>query len=692
MKLHRGWFAGLAACGLAFSLPAVASAQVTYNVTYSDAGSFGFADPTFGATRQTTVNSVFSYLATQIDGRGSANITWNTSLNVNTGILGSFGPNGFVSQAGSFQNGAVYNRVRSGASTFGNPDGDGQINFHTSINWNNTTAAPTASQYDLYSVVLHEVLHGHGFLSNTNSAGQGLFGNTIGTPDLYAGYDKFIQRGNTVGVGGLTNTTITNANYGAFTGLVSTLTNQNNAATGLFFGGKYSTEIYGGAVPLYAPATYSGGSSTSHNNTIPAGVMNFNIGPGVRRLLLPYEVGMLIDIGYNNYNWNANTTGNWLGAGTLATSNWRTDMGITRNAANTTSYNINAAQAQAPILAPYGQVTSNIVLNFTGSGATPYTSTNDIGNFRLSRITLNSTASVANTITGGTLIWGQNSDATASVMTSAIEQQNSGAFSINSTMQIPNGLTIRGTGTGTVTLGGNISGAGSFTKQGSFTTIMSGTNIYTGATTVSAGTLLVNGSLSGTSGIAVASGATLGGSGSLSSLTPAAGSFVRPGNSPGTLTVSSLNMSAGTYVWELAQLSTVTGFDQIVVSSALMLGGTSAVTLDFNGLTASQLPSAGTVDPFWNAPRSWKILDWTGAGDPNQNFSTLTNGTGYTAGSFSLSLGSGADTGDVFLVYSLAAIPEPATIAFCGVALMGTGFVVWRRRRQTQLAMEASVR
>lgn len=667
----------------------VSFAQITYNVTYTDVvnnNDFGFDDPTvsgnstIGAIRQGTVNSAFAYLATQLDGRGSANVTWNLSMNSTSSVLGAFGPNGIATRNGTFQNGSIYNNVRSGTSTSSNPiDGDGEINFHSGKNWNNTTNAPVAGQYDLFSVVLHEVLHGHGFTSFTNSSGQGLFPNTVGTPDMYAGYDKFIQRGNTVGAGNLLNTTITSSNFGAFTGNVTTLTNGNNAATGLFFGGKYGSEIYGGAVPLYAPGTYSGGSSTAHDNTSPAGVMNFNITTGVRRLLQPYEVGMLIDIGYNNYNWNANMTGNWSSGTTLATlasSNWRTDMGIVRNnSSSTTRYNQYSDQAQAPVLAPYGQVTSNIVLNFVGSGSSPYTSTNDIGTFRLSRITLNSTANVTNTITGGTLLWGQNSDASAAAMTSAIEQQNTGAFNIDSAMQIPNGLTIRGSGSGAVTLGGNISGAGGLTKQGSFTATLNGTNTYTGSTTVSAGTLVVNGILNGTSGVSILAGASLGGNGTLNALlTTSPTSVIRPGNSAGTLTASGgLSMATGTYAWELASLSTSSGFDQIVVGSALTLGGNSSVTLDFTLLSASLRPSAGVVDSFWNLSHSWTILDWAGGGDPGQNFASLTNGTGYSAGSFSL----GTLGGDVLLNY--APVPEPGTLTILAGGLIGLGFI--RRRR-----------
>ena len=56
---------------------------------------------------------------------------------------------------------------------------------------------------------------------------------------------------------------------------------------------------------------------------------------------------------------------------------------------------------------------------------------------------------------------------------------------------------------------------------------LKGTNTYTGGTTVNAGALLVNGAVAG---VAVNSGATLGGVGTVSSITTTAGT-VSPGDS-----------------------------------------------------------------------------------------------------------------------------------------------------------------
>jgi autotransporter-associated beta strand protein len=746
----------LASLTLFLGLGSATHAQVTFSVTYQDVingNGIGFDQGGgVGTTRQATVANVLSYLQTVIDGRGSAQLHFNVSLTSGSGALASFGPNNFINILGTFQNGGAFQRLRTGGATFSGPDADGQFNF--GYNWNNGMGTPGPTQYDLYSVALHEITHGLAFLSGIiNSSGQGLTGQPAGNPDIYSAYDRSIQRGNTLGTGQLLQTDITLSSFGSFLGPASTLTNGNNPSTGLFFGGRYASEIYGGAVPLFAPNPYQPGSSIGHSNTSPAGVMHPSIPAGVmRRTFQPYEIGMLIDIGYNNYNWNGNTTGVWLGDGTLANSNWRTHLGIVRNNANTVSYNTFANPAQAPILAPHGQITSNIVLNFGGSGTASYTSTNDIGNFRLARIVLNSTSTGTNTITGGTLIWGRNSDGTDSVLVPAIEQLNSGAFNINSTMQIPIGLTIRGSGSGTVTIGGNISGAGGLTKQGSFTAILTGTNTFTGnitvsggtlqgntaslptnilnnasvvfnqtaagtysatisgtgtvtktgsgtltftsantysgSTTVAAGTLLVNntsGSGTGTGTVTVQSGASLGGTGSIAGLTTVnSGGFIRPGTSPGQLTFNGgLNMSAGTYIWELAALSETgpgTNFDQIVVTGgSLTLGGTSAVTLDFNSLPLALQPSASTPDPFWHVSRQWVILDWTGGGNPGQVFSSITNPT-YVAGTFSLSVGTGGNAGDVLLTFT--PIPEPSSIALLGLAGAAMAFGAYRRSRQ----------
>ena len=135
-------------------------------------------------------------------------------------------------------------------------------------------------------------------------------------------------------------------------------------------------------------------------------------------------------------------------------SRWRSNLGIVTNGSQ--EFQRFANPGQRRFLPVYGQVTSNIVLNFGGSGSTGYTATNDnINPVRLVRLNLNSTSMQTNTIAGGTLLFGQNSDGTNAVLVPKIVQQNTGNFAINSNLQLPIGLTVDGSGTGQVSAGWN---------------------------------------------------------------------------------------------------------------------------------------------------------------------------------------------------------------------------------------------
>src|SRR5205823_9958830 len=92
----------------------------------------------------------------------------------------------------------------------------------------------------------------------TSPDGSGFHGNTPGTPDLYAGFDKFLQRGN------LTGTTLFDASTATFVGQPGNpspdFTNNN-----LYFNGPFATAANGGNnVKLFAPATFASRSSISH--------------------------------------------------------------------------------------------------------------------------------------------------------------------------------------------------------------------------------------------------------------------------------------------------------------------------------------------------------------------------------------------------------------------------------------------
>lgn len=80
-------------------------------------------------------------------------------------------------------------------------------------------------------------------------------------------------------------------------------------------------------------------------------------------------------------------------------------------------------------------------------------------------------------------------------------------------------------------------------KAGLGTMLLSGSNAYTGSTQVSGGTLVVDGSIVSSSGVQLAAGATLAGSGRVSALSGAG--RLNPGNSPGILTATTVDLGGG---------------------------------------------------------------------------------------------------------------------------------------------------
>jgi len=675
-----------------FANAAPAFAQITWNVTYSDGnigpGGIGFADPTVvgsttvGQLRRDSITAATNYLGTVFDGRGTVNLNFDASLTSGSGFLAQFGPQQYAGIAGSFQNGGVYQAARTNQRPFSGPDGSGQFNF--GFGWNYAGQSPNPNFYDMTTVAIHEIGHGLGFLSLTDQFGRGLTGNSVGTPGVYAGYDRYLQRGSGPLAGAaLLNTDITSTNFAAFTGPVSTLTNGNDPSTGLFFGGPLTREVLGGPAPLFAPSSYQGGSSTSHVND-PNAVMNPSVTPNTVKRFLRYEVAMFLDIGWNTYNWNS-TTGNWGdGIGNLAQSRWTTDLGITYDGTNT--FNTHNNPGEAPVLPVYGQVTSNIVLNFRGSGSSSYTSTNDLGSVRVARLNLNSTSTATNTITGGTLVFGVNSDGTASVVTPKIVQQNSGAFAVNSAITITDttgaqgggwtGLTVDGAGTGKVSLGGAITGTGTLTKAGTFTLELNGAaaNTYAGVTTVNAGVLLLN-KTPGTN--AVGGSVTINTGGTLR----LAAADQLPGT--GTVTLSGGKLSTGA----TTGFSDTVGAFKMTASSTIELGSsTQPYALTFTGIDSP--PSGSLTVTGWSgivlsSGSAGQILFAGLSGDPNATYSSFLSSVQFT----------GFSSGAVFLgtsnptTYELVPVPEPATslgIAFGALAAVG----LVARRVRSGLALE----
>ena len=222
----------------------------------------------------------------------------------------------------------------------------------------------------------------------------------------------------------------------------------------------------------------------------------------------------------------------------------------------------------------------------------------------------------------------------------------------------------------------NASGAaatfkGGVEKTGAGTLTLNAANTYTFGTSVSNGTLLVN----NTTGSGTGKGATfVRGTGTIAG--PAAigsGAFLAPGaNSAGNLTLNNGLALDGTYAWEINANSVISGFDSITVSGGdITLGGASAFEI-------AALGGVDFSDGFWAADRSWTVIANAGSGSISGTFFGLTGDVSNAYGAFSLAYGAGAG-GDVTLLWTAAAIPEPS--AFAALAGLGVlGLAATRRR------------
>jgi autotransporter-associated beta strand protein len=728
--------------GLLLPASVFAQAGITWNFSYLDAAGQGFNSTTVdagetlsqGQLRRNSVTAATAYLSTVLDGRGSITLQFEASQSDGSGFLASYGA--FLSapsfSVGQFNNGLLYRGVRANNVT--GEAATGLFDFGYGWNYAGQNAAPAGNRYDMVTVAIHEIGHALGFSSYTTQSGGSEFnGIPAGTPGTYSGYDRFLQRGNgSLATSGLFNTNIGSSGFGTFTGLANTLTNGNDTGTGLFFGGAYAREVFNGAVPLYAPAGYQPGSSTSHVNDS-AAVMNPSTGPNSVKRFRAYEIAMLMDIGWNVYNWttaDGSGSGNW-GDGingplanptsyTLTNSRWRTNSGIVSGGGN---YNTFSNPGQAPILPVNGQTTANIALNFSNTSTAGITSTNNLPyDVRLSRLTFTSTSGDgAITIAGGTLNFGLNANGSASVLVPKIVQQGSGAVTITSALrtnaigtQTIDGVTFtghdrisfEGAGSGLVTVSGNITGSGGITKQSSsHAVVLSGTNTYTGTTLVTGGTLYVNGNSSGATGaVTVNSGGTLSGTGTVGGATTVngggtieAGSLATP---VGTLTIDdSLTVAGGGTLRaqigtgstaDLLNMSGNSGYTltlangaRVVLDGATFAGGSYRL-VDMNA-TAQLLAGSTAVG------NDTTITTFTSSGGVG---GTNVNGvgnvdlflTGFNLGSGDQLLLRRDSFGDLVLVFT--PVPEPAgVLAACGLATAcGLAWRRWKGRAKTLAA------
>jgi fibronectin-binding autotransporter adhesin len=148
--------------------------------------------------------------------------------------------------------------------------------------------------------------------------------------------------------------------------------------------------------------------------------------------------------------------------------------------------------------------TGDTTLIFTGS--TRLTPIQDIASsFRLNSLVFDANAG-AFSLSGNALDFRTSSASVApTIVISAATD-----IAVNNNLTLTNAVTVQGTSTNALTLGGAISGSGALTMQATGTLIVSGNNSYSGGTNLNSGTLrLMNASALGTTGTITFNGGTL---------------------------------------------------------------------------------------------------------------------------------------------------------------------------------------
>lgn len=243
------------------------------------------------------------------------------------------------------------------------------------------------------------------------------------------------------------------------------------------------------------------------------------------------------------------------------------------------------------------------------------------------------TLGTANTYTGATSVAGGliSIGAVGSLGATSALTLNGGGIQWNAAADI-SGLPITiGTAGATfdtngidITLANTIgnSGAGSLTKSGSGTLTLAADNTYSGGTTVNAGKLLATGPATptGTGPVVVNTGASLGGTMVAGSVNITSGGKIEPGTSVGALSVTSLDLDAGSTA--TFEFNTTPSNDQIVV------GASGGLTIDGGAITLLQ---EGSVSPF-AAAGTFNLINYTGAigGAGVSSLSVANPQAGYT--------------------------------------------------------------
>jgi fibronectin-binding autotransporter adhesin len=236
---------------------------------------------------------------------------------------------------------------------------------------------------------------------------------------------------------------------------------------------------------------------------------------------------------------------------------------------------------------------------------------------------------------------------------------NVGTITLAGDVDLKGGVrTITGISTNGNVISGVVSNGGLTVNGGKLT--LSGNNIYAGTTTVSNnGILIVDGDQSAATGaVTIESGSTLLGSGTIGGATTVDG-FLKPGNSPGTLSFA----------------------------DALNLGSTSETTFEIASLVSYDVLKGDGSNVITFDSGADIIFDFGGGAIGNGTYTVLQNWASIVdngavislVGTNGLTSGQSIDVSNLMINGTLSVIPEPATVGL--FVISSVGLILARRVR-----------